>query len=301
MAIKSKKLDLHQEVTNALVKLIESENLMPWQCQWQQSGAAGLPYNFATDTPYNGINILVLWAACCESGFTSNAWLTFKQAEALGGKVIKGSKSVRCVFYKTIEIDNENSDDDSKKTIPILKSFNLFNLDQIEGLEAPESVVSSPLKHDEVINDFIQFGDRYSAHENMQITYSGQSAFYRPTADEIVMPDINRFESSSAFASTLAHEIAHSTAHKKRLNRDKNLFKTSRQNYAFEELVAEITSAFICADSGLSGEHINHASYLKFWLESLKNDKTYIFKAAAAASKAYQFMIDATYINSKAA
>lgn len=297
---KKSKTDIQQEITDLLIKLIEDDGLLPWQCQWEQSNATGLPYNFDTKQHYNGINILLLWGACHQFGFSSNAWLTFKQADALGGKVIKGSKSVKCVFYKQILIDDDAAED-GKKAIPMLKTFNVFNLDQIEGLEVPESVVNEPLPHDEIINDFVAFGNAYSEHTNVQIKYSGQEAFYRPSTDEIVMPEISRFHTSSAFGSTLAHEIAHSTGHKKRLNRDKNLFKTSKENYAFEELVAEITSAIVCAEFGLSGEHVNHASYLKSWLKALKNDKTYIFKAAAAASKAHQFMIDATNIESRAA
>ncbi|MGP4944103.1 ArdC family protein [Pseudoalteromonas nigrifaciens] len=297
---KKSKVDIQQELTNLLIQYIEDDGLLPWQCQWEKSNLSGLPYNFDTNQHYNGINILLLWGACHKQGFSSNAWLTYKQAESLGGNVIKGSKSVRCVFYKQIMIDDDDAED-GKKAIPMLKTFNLFNLDQIEGIEKPEIEIKNPLKHDEIIDDFIGYGNAYSDHENVKISYTGQNAFYRPSTDEIVLPEISRFNSGSAFGSTLAHEIAHSTGHKSRLDRDKNLFKTDIENYAFEELVAEITSAIVCADFGLSGEHINHASYLKGWLKALKNDKTYIFKAAAAASKAHQFMTDATSLKSCAA
>ena len=127
----------------------------------------------------------------------------------------------------------------------------------------------------------------------LSVEYGGNKAFYSPSKDLIRLP--NTFNSASGFVSTFAHEIGHSTGHQKRLDRfssNDKAFNTYKESYAFEELCAELFASFLCADLKVNGEHENHASYLSFWLKALKEDKTFLFKASSAASKAYQYLMN---------
>lgn len=287
----SKKSDIQQTVTNQIIKSLESNSYLPWQCPWKHAGFSGLPFNFATKESYSGINILLLWFEAHEKGYTQNAWLTFNQANALGGRIIANEKSTRCIFFKPLEVDDSESGE--TKVIPMLKPFNVFNIEQIEGIE--REVVTpgyDDMLSDDIFEYFQLLGTKFAENAGVSLKHGGFEAFYQPSADKVVMPDLELFMSANGYASTLIHELAHSTGHKSRLDRfDKqnNLFN-KKEAYAFEELVAELTSAFVCGEMGLTGEHLQHESYIASWLKALKNDKTFIFKAAAAASKAHKYI-----------
>jgi len=278
-----KTTDLQQQVTDQIVAILES-GASPWVKPWSSDGASGMPHNHSTGKAYQGINVLILWAAGCERGFTSSAWLTYKQAQAAGGQVRKGEKGTAITFYKPIKVEKEGEE----KTIPLMKTFTVFNTDQIDGLEVevPEDqpkVFTADQKTDSAVRLF----ECYTERAGIDFSTGGDRAFYSPSHDTIKMPERAEFTKESGYAATLLHEAVHSTGHKNRLDRFKD---TTKNGYAFEELVAEIGAAFLCCDLGITNEMEQHASYIDSWLKALKNDRTLIFKAAAKASKAYELI-----------
>ena len=276
--------DIHQIVTDRVIAALEN-GVKPWACPWDRTNECSmLPMNFKTKSTYSGINILLLWSETVEKGFSSPYWLTFKQATELGGNVIKGQKGTAIVYYKTWEKENE---DGEKELIPMLKTFVVFNLDQIENIEKPAvSVNETRTKHDFEVLEHVEDA---IAKTNITIKHCGVRAFYSPSHDQITMPEKDRFQSSSDYYATTWHEIVHATGHRSRLDRNlKNSFGS--KDYAFEELVAELGAAFCCADLGIVGD-VQHESYIAGWLEKLNSDKKFIFKAASLASKAHQYLI----------
>ncbi|HCM9655503.1 DUF1738 domain-containing protein [Enterobacter mori] len=275
------KTDIYQTVTDSIVQALES-GVKPWVCPWVRNGtAAGLPANFSTDTAYSGINIMLLWCSATKQGFQDSRWLTYKQAQELGGQVRKGETGTTAIFYKTLE---KEADDGEIEKIPMLKSFTLFNVEQIDGLEietAPQPVTKfDPLPQVEAM--IIRTGAK--------ITERGVKAYYQPSTDEIRLPERFRFEDAANFYATGLHELVHWTGAKHRLNREKG-GRFGSGGYAFEELIAELGSAFLMADLGVTGE-VQHESYVASWLKALKGDKRYIFQAASAASKAHRYLMD---------
>ena len=275
------KIDIYQEVTNNIIEAMEA-GVSPWRCPWACSSGSVMPYNYGSGALYSGINVILLYLAATQNEYSSNAWLTYKQAQAKGGQVQKGAKSVRCVFYKTIEVDGENGDEG--RAVPMARWFSLFNLDQIDGL----SVESGELESGEVFSP-IEAAESLLAASGARIEEKGDRAFFSPGPDLIVLPERIRFARAEDFYATATHELTHWTGHKSRLDRDfKGRYGDS--SYAFEELVAEIGSAFINAELGLEGD-LQHPSYIQHWLEIMKGDKRAIFSAASQASKAHQFIM----------
>lgn len=275
------KTDIYQTVTDSIVEALES-GVKPWVCPWVRNGvAAGLPANFSTDTAYSGINIMLLWCSAAKQGFQDSRWLTYKQAQELGGQVRKGEIGTTAIFYKALE---KEADDGEIEKIPMLKSFTVFNVEQIDGLDietAPQPVTQfDPLAKVEAV----------ITRTGAKITECGVKAYYQPSTDEIRLPERFRFEDAANFYATGLHELVHWSGAKHRLNREKR-GRFGSEGYAFEELIAELGSAFLMADLGVVGE-VQHESYIASWLKSLKDDKRYIFKAASAASKAHRYLMD---------
>lgn len=277
------KTDFYQVVTDQVIEALEA-GVKPWACPWDVTQSSGLPENFSTGNEYTGMNVMLLWMSAQMNQFGSNQWLTFKQAQALGGNVIKGEKGTHIFFYKMLEKEKIVNGKEKKEEIPMLKTFVVFNLDQIEGVEKTEPqeiVVRDPLELRQDIEFFFEA-------TGAKISYSGQKAFYRPSTDEIVIPDRERFDSTANLYATVMHELTHWTGHKSRLERTKGS-KFGSKDYAFEELIAELGAAFLMADFGIVGE-VQHESYIACWLEVLKGDKRYIFQAASKATKAHKYL-----------
>ena len=277
--------DMYQIVTDRIIAALEN-GVKPWACPWDRTQQCDmLPMNFKSKAQYSGVNILLLWSETVEKGYSSPYWLTYKQAAELGGNVIKGQKGLEIIFYKTWEKKNEQGEGEK---IPMLRSFVVFNLDQIENIEKPVTAIKEErIKNNEF--EVMAHVDDAILATGAVINHVGVRAFYSPSQDTITMPTQDRFTSSSDYYATLWHELTHSTAHKSRLDR-KLTGGFGSQDYAFEELIAELGAAFCCADLGVFGE-IQHKSYIASWLKALNNDKKYIFKAASLASKAHQFLL----------
>lgn len=274
--------DIHQIITDQILAAMEqarSTGRRLWDSQ------PSLPLNLTTNKPYSGINVLMLWSAGLRHGYASPYWLTFKQAQTLGGQVRKGEHGTQCVFYKPWESTDTNANTGETETTrgAVLKSFRVFNLDQIDGIEAPTPSVRPA---------FIAIADaeRILNASPARVEIGGTQAFYRPATDTIHLPAREAFISPEAFYSVALHEMTHSTGHKSRLDRVlKNRF--GDEAYAAEELIAEMGSAFLCADIGLLPLTMpDHADYLSNWIAILKGDKKAILTAAAQASKAHGFI-----------
>ena len=274
--------DLYQEITNQIVEALE-QGVAPWACPWERVGA---PRNANSQRPYNGINALILGLKGLMMGYSTQEWLTFNQAKALGGRVRKGEKGTVVIFYKKLVLkDTEAKADEGEEsplTIPLMRSFVVFNLDQIDGIErtAPaERPLPEGLDNDAA--------DAIIAGSEAIIRHGGDEAFYSPSRDMIQMPSKEAFADGASYYATLFHELTHWTGSAKRLARPgitgRHAFGSPE--YAFEELVAELGAAFLCAEAGIEGE-LRHEGYIQSWLEALRNDKKLIFRAASAAQKA---------------
>ena len=276
------KTDIYQQVTHSIIEVIEAGQLGKG-IHWEKETGKGMPVNFKTKAPYNGINVLLLWSAARQAGYAGNQWLTFKQAAELGGMVRKGEKGVMCVFFKMLEI--EDKDTEEEKRIPMASPFWLFNLDQIDGIEKPlQAAPKGEVQQ-------IESAEHILKASGAVIKEARQKAYYRPLTDEIYLPERTRFADVKEFYSVALHELTHWTGAEHRLNRDFS-GRFGSDSYAFEELVAELGSAFLNAELGFIGTMIpNHASYIDSWLTVLKNDKRAIFTAASHASKAHQYIM----------
>ncbi|MEH6523745.1 ArdC family protein [Sulfitobacter sp.] len=288
------KIDIHQHVTDMIIAQMEA-GTPPWRKPWTEGGGAGaLPLRHNGE-PYRGVNILMLWASAEISGFTSERWMTFKQATDLGGSVIKGSKCARSVFYGTFEKDNQQTEDmtkdaEGKTRIPFAKCNNVFNADQIEGLPDAFYILPEPARDlgTRANPDLEAFFAKTGADI---VTTSEPRAYYRPSKDQVHMPPIATFFEAARYYGVLAHELTHWTGAPNRLDRIEKY--SDRCAYAFEELVAEIGACILGVKLGIGPEFDQSAAYIENWLEALKNDKGLIFKAASEAQKAVDFIMDA--------
>ncbi len=252
---------------------------------WNGS-SSGIPVNFKSKQPYSGINILTLWLSAEDNQFTSNQWLTYQQARELGGQVRKGASGALCVYYKAITLQEETIKGEvDERTIPWAKSFTLFNLGQIDGLV--DTGVS-----DRPGFDPIEDAEAILQSSGAKIVVEGARAFYSPSNDEIHLPDRTRFTKAANFYAVALHELVHWTGQDSRLGREFGK-RFGDEAYAFEELVADLGSAFLNADLGLIDATLEgHASYLNGWLSVLKRDKKAIFTAASQAAKAHKYIMD---------
>lgn len=278
------KKDIYLTVTESIIEALES-GVKPWVCPWKRNGTlSGIPSNFATTTAYSGMNIMLLWCSAAKQGFNDSRWLTYKQAQALGAQVRKGARGTTAIFYKTLEKENEQGETEQ---IPMLKTFTVFNVEQIDGLTLnSEALITQPVSEFDPLPQVEALFQRSGA----KITERGQQAFFTPVTDEIYLPERHLFTDAANFYATGLHELTHWSGGKKRLNREMK-GKFGSEDYAFEELIAELGSAFLMADLGVSGD-VQHESYIASWLKALKNDKRYIFKAASSASKAHRYLMD---------
>lgn len=273
------KPDMYQTVTDNIIRALES-GVKPWVCPWTCNGvASGLPANFSTGTAYSGINIMLLWSSAAEQGYTDPRWLTYKQAAEQGGQVRKGEHGTTIIYYKMLEKENEAGETEH---IPMLKTFTVFNVQQIDNLAVECAALPA------ASFDPIEKAEALTARSGAKITERGIQAFYRPSSDEIYLPERYHFNNAADFYATQLHELVHWTGSKSRLNREKG-GKYGSEKYAFEELIAELGCAFLMADLGITGD-VQHESYISSWLKALNDDKRFIFKAASAASKAHRYL-----------
>lgn len=277
------KVDLYNQITDNIIATLEA-GTPPWTRKWNSKNFIPLRSN---GSPYRGINTIILWLEGMVKNYKSPYWMTFKQAKDFGGFVRKGEKSTCIVFYSPV-VKNEinESGEEDEKIYRLLRSYNVFNVDQIENLPAKFYDIGE-VNPDSQIDDCEQFFNNINAI----VEHGGSRAFYTPTSDMIVLPKFEDFHSAVDYYSTRAHETIHWTGHHSRLNRNLNRNRFGDEAYAFEELVAEIGAAFINAELNInSNVRDDHAAYIASWIKVLKNDKKAIFTAAAMAQKAVDYI-----------
>ncbi|MEY2494309.1 MAG: hypothetical protein QOJ45_801 [Verrucomicrobiota bacterium] len=286
----TEKQDVFTRITDKIIADLE-KGVRPWLKPWDAGNTAGkitrpLRHN---GQPYSGIKIVMLWASAIEQGFTAPRWMTFRQAVELNAHVRKGEKGSLVVYANAITRTEANdAGEETEREIHFMKGYTVFNVEQIEGL--PEIYHH---KHESKLTpvERIAQAEEFFAATGADIRYRGDRAFYACEADYIQMPVIEAFRDAEQFYATLAHETAHWTKHTSRLARDFGSKSRGDEGYAREELVAELSSAFLAADLGLMPEvRDDHAAYIASWLTVLKNDKRAIFQAAAYAQRAADFL-----------
>lgn len=286
----SSKPDVYQIVTDRILAQLEA-GTAPWRKPW--STTVGRPQNL-DGRAYRGINVLLLGM----SDYTSPFWLTFNQARERGGSVRKGEKGTLVVFWKRVTITDDVAGK-PEKTIPMLRYYTLFNLEQTDGVKVPRRVTeweSGQAAHEhEPVQAAEDVVARYVAEGGPEVRTDGTAAFYRPATDVITVPPRSAYPHGDEYYSTLYHEIAHSTGHESRLDRFTGKGRVfGCADYGREELVAEMTSAFLQAEAGIESAEDNSAAYLASWIKTIREDVKAVVTAAGAAQRAADLVLGRT-------
>lgn len=282
---------IYDRVTSKIVADLE-KGVRPWVRPWSAenlTGQVSRPLRFNGES-YHGINVVTLWIDAACKGYHSPRWLTYKQARELGGQVRKGEQGSPVVYAdRFTKKDRDSNGDEVAREIPFLKTYTVFNAEQIDGL-SQEFYVTTP-------EPTLAHWPKHQTAENLvrqipaTIKHGGLRAYYSEGTDHVQLPPSETFRDSEAYYATLLHELTHWTKHSTRLDRDFGRKRFGDNGYATEELVAELGAAFLCADLGITLEvREDHASYLVSWLQVLKADSKAIFAAAAHAQKACDFL-----------
>ncbi len=280
-------IDLYTTVTNEIIAALEA-GTPPWLCPWHGAGVDARPANATTGRLYRGINVLLLNLQAMAHGYSASRWLTFQQALSVGASVRKGEHGTQVVFFKLHEFESGAQPDSStadRRVVPLLRAFTVFNVDQVDGV--PDHLGPAPLEPGSW--DPIEAADHILEQSGALFRHGGSKAFYAPDADLIQMPPQSAFGNAGDYYSTALHELTHWTGHASRCNRPLGR-RHGIDAYAFEELVAEMGSAFLTDYCGITGR-LQHASYIASWLDALRNDKRLIFTASSQAQKAADFLL----------
>ena len=278
--------DIYAAVTDRIVQQLE-KGVVPWRKPW--TGVRSGAISGATGKPYSLLNQMLL--------AKDGEWYTWNQIQALGGKVRKGEKSSMVVFWKQTPVKDEDpaTGEQIERMIPVLKYFNVFHIDQLDGIEAktidPEAIApATDTAADAIIAGYLQRSGVELEHRK------GDEAFYSPSVDRVVLPLREQFPSKAEYYSTAFHGLTHSTGHSSRLDRISRRAFFGNEDYSREELVAEIGAAALLNHCGIetADSFKNSAAYIQSWLRALRNDKKLIVSAAGAAAKAFELITGTT-------
>jgi antirestriction protein ArdC len=279
------KRDLYAEVSARIVAELEA-GAAPWIKPWSATPGANTPCNAVTNRPYSGSNVVLLWMAQA-AGYRTPRYLTFKQALELGGHVRKGERGTKVYFVKQLQVRDKGADDDTvTRIVPLLREYTVFNVDQCENL--PERIVAPGAVKPRNSDERSAAIDEFLACTGASIREGSGEAYYRPGADVISLPRFEAFKNAAHFYSTAFHELGHWTGHKLRLARDLRR-RFGEGAYAAEELVAELCSAFLCAEFSIDGD-LRHAGYIENWIGLLKADTRAFFTACSKAQAAADYL-----------
>jgi antirestriction protein ArdC len=276
-------MDMYQTVTDSIIAELE-KGAIPWVKPWRVDGSADK--NFVSQKPYQGINRLLLGMSSMAKGYSNPSWATFKQWQESGANVKSGEKATHIVFFKPVKTTDKATGKDSAYCV--IKGYSVFNVQQTDMDIIPSTTP------DTAFNPIPSCEERI-VKTGASISHGGDAAFYMPSQDRIQLPNKGAFNSEANYYATAFHELSHWTGAKHRLDRDLDKGRYGNPSYAFEELVAEISAAYLCADYRIQGE-LRHAGYIQSWLKACKEDSKAIFKAAALAQKATDYIqgLDAT-------
>ena len=275
-----------EKVTSKIIERIESGKLN-WNKPW--NGGA-LPQNYVSKRPYRGWNLFVTLF----SEFESPYYLTFNQIKKLGGTIKKGSKGLPIIFWKQFTKDTKNADGQTEtRRILMARDWTVFNAEQVEGINFKEIKLNQLGTCEDLENTIANMPVPVEITHSLMAT----GAYYTPALDTVTMPNKGQFNSTGEYYSVLVHEVIHSTGSKKRLNRlsmNDGSFDSRKHSYSYEELVAELGAAYLTAMYGISTEKTenNSAAYLQGWLKVFKADMQMLYKAAADAQKAVDYIIN---------
>jgi antirestriction protein ArdC len=282
--------DVYTRVTDQIVAQLEA-GTRPWVQPWQSAHAAGevsRPLRFNA-MPYRGINVVLLWLAAMRHRFTCPLWMTYRQASDLGGQVRRGEKASLVVYANSFtRRSTDDNGEEQEREVPFLKSYSVFNAEQIDGLPARYYAQAEHTIH---TAERVERAEGFFGNTGADIRHGGALAYYAPASDCVQMPAFESFQDAESYYATLAHELTHWTKHPSRLAREFGRQRWGDEGYSMEELVAEMGAAFLCADLGLTPEvREDHAAYMASWLKVLKNDKRAVFTAAAHAQRAADYL-----------
>lgn len=272
------KKDFFQQITNTIIEKIKTGEVGSWQKMWNGT----LPLNGTTGKEYTGINSL--WLSL--NRFKDPRFATFNQIKKAGGKVLKGAKGIKIFFYKPIFKTNlETGKDEFQYACP--KFYTVFNFEQTEGFKPWETN-----KDKTNVSELVELLKQYCENEEIAIRWRANEAAYNPRLDMISIPSLENFKTNTAYLSTFAHEVAHSTGAVNRLNRDgvTKFDHYGSHQYSKEELIAELASVFYLKTNGINETFNNNVAYMKGWLQPLKNDPQMIFDAMKEAKKAFAYV-----------
>lgn len=277
------KAEIQAEITALVVEQLE-KGIVPWRKPFNSAGV--LPTSLVTGKTYGGINLLLLSMLGAE--YSSPYWLTYREAEKRGGNIKRGEKGFPVIKWSIY--DRKNSETGETAKAFFLKQFVVFNIEQAENVSAPEMVKREPISIPEGVDNIL---NSYVNKPSIFRT-TREGAYYSPVLDTIHLPLDEQFVSGAEYAHTLAHELVHSTGHESRLNRFNETGKPEHfgsENYAKEELVADIGAQMVCAQAGIDIDLPNTASYVAGWLKALNNDTSLILSASTKAQKACEYML----------
>lgn len=284
MKNQAEKKNVFQMVTSRIIAQLE-QGQIPWQRPWV--GLAEGAVSHESGKPYSLVNQMLL--------DKDGEWLTFMQIQKEGGRIKKGEDASFVVFWKQLQFEEEQEDGTKTvKSVPVLKYYNVWHIDQTEGIKHKHTAtVTNLIAGDEGSDVMVQ---KYITREGIKLQNDKPSnrAFYRPSTDEIVVPMIKQYNNSSEYYSTLFHEMTHSTGHATRLNRLTKTAAFGNEEYSREELVAEMGAAYLCTLMGVETKKAfkNSAAYIQSWLRALKNDPKMVVVAAGKAEAAVQFILN---------
>jgi antirestriction protein ArdC len=287
----SDRSSLYDEITDRIIAELEAGRV-PWVQPWGMGAAKtpiGIPKNAVTGRHYSGINVLILWGAVVEHGYSGQSWLTYRQALGLGGNVRKGERGTTVVFADRFIPEDENQQaaetGEQPRAIPFLKRFTVFNVAQCDGL-SDGIAAATPPPEPGLIEPRVEALIKATG---IDFRIGGTFAFYVPSRDYVQVPPPQAYFEPINWHRTALHELGHAAGHPSRLNRDLSGSFGSKK-YAFEELVAEMNAAFCCASLGIVPT-VRHADYIGSWLELLREDDRAIVRAASQASKASDYLL----------
>lgn len=283
--------NLYQQITDRIIADLEAGRV-PWVQPWTsaQTGV-GMPHNAVSQRAYSGINILTLWDAIVSNGYSGHAFLTFRQASMLGGTVRRGEHGVPIIYTRRFVPGEEQRRAATEERepvggIPFLRTFTVFSVDQCEGLPEHVCVPPPPVPAGLILPQ----ADALIRAAGADFRIGGASAYYSPAHDFVAVPRPDDFHDPVNWHRTAFHELGHWTGHRSRLDRDQTGAFGSK-DYGREELVAEMTGAFVCAALGITPT-VRHADYIGSWLEIIREDNRAILRAASAASKAANYLLE---------
>jgi antirestriction protein ArdC len=279
---------VYEVITNRIIEQLEA-GTAPWHKPWRVRGKNGLPRNLVTMREYRGINVWLLLS----SGFLSPYWLTYRQAQTVGGHVRMGEKGLPVVYWKFGTREVEDGDEVIEKPSVLCRQYTVFNIEQCEGLRLQPAQPSDDKSRVQPIEACERVVSGWQ--QKPTITHGGDCASYNKVPDCIQMPERESFDSAESYYSTLFHESVHATGHPSRLNRASltDFERFGDASYSREELVAEMGAAFLAGYCGTQNQTlVNSAAYLANWLQVLRNDSRMIVIAGSQAQKATDLILN---------